>query len=570
VTELKNSKFERTVTLNIKPWLVRVDKHGDYRRFKNPTSPLYSVFRVKDCEFRENITGIGTPLELGLEVTRSGVVRIDNSSFFDLRTGALMENNLQVYVTGCTFERSTNAFLSLGVSGRICTSTFTANEFSVTSSGQPTVELYDNVFSGTRIGDRVWGGGRHWLRNNTFTTYAKGVAMRGTVAYMRNRVIGGNQDHEFGYNTFYANSNTHTFGTYYSPEVHDISLTLGGQVFVDCGYNDFDIYSTYHVFSEAAYNVNATNNRWTNAGPVYMPRVSPLVTYTGAPLDVQADRVNNCGPVVVTHICEPPITYCGPRDDPQSLTAPTSGLYTTIGLLRTDALNTSIDAACRRSIVWEYFENVRHTDSTALYAQLKSDMATIVANTSEPSYLRSAALHVKAKTYDDLKQLDSARTAYTSIMTSYSTSADSVPANWAVLYLNAIEDTTGHTDSLRGVHMDRIIFDLRRTIANGGMAKETANDDRAATTTDGSLAFISVVPNPARDECRLSFDSKKSGPATIEIISSDGAVVKRFATTFTRGMNVLTESLASYSAGLYFVRCNMDGMSVALPVTVSP
>lgn len=33
VTELKNSKFERTVTLNIKPWLVRVDKHGDYRRF---------------------------------------------------------------------------------------------------------------------------------------------------------------------------------------------------------------------------------------------------------------------------------------------------------------------------------------------------------------------------------------------------------------------------------------------------------------------------------------------------------------------------------------------------------
>lgn len=569
--ELDHSTFDRTIVNGSEVALVNIEEPY---AIDNTANRYYRAFLdIRDCEFSSSTFSPLNYRDVGLIVKNCYNVTALRTEFDNLHSGAAFSICKSLKVSDCEFYQSANGLLMSQTNGVVCGSTFNANEFSSHADQGSTIEFYDNSYTATNLGSGFWSGGKAWYRNNDFLVYARGVSSFGASMYLRDRVQNPT-DFEFGRNNFLTPNATYNYpGTANTLAVYDLVNGLNSQMFVDCGFNDFTVNSTYHVYSTVLpHTFDGTNNRWPYAGGIYQSRTNGA--YTGTDLDQQQDVDEECHLVAVNSNCNP--VPCAAPLDYLNWGDPDIVLYNKISSLNADVTNTAIALPCRKTMMWEYVEAVSKTDSTALYTQLASTMASIAANTLNPNHLRSAALMVKANGHMFQGQYDSARVAYTNVVTNFTTSIDSIPANWSLRLLDVLQDVSGKEDSLTRVYIDREIADLRRPITSGGLSKTGPGVNNQETpvaplpTVDQQLVFESIIPNPVSNQCKFEISSLYSGKATIEIVSLTGSVILSRTEQLVAGRNTINESVSNFATGVYIVRCTMNGVSVSQRMDVQP
>ncbi|MBI2795022.1 MAG: T9SS type A sorting domain-containing protein [Ignavibacteria bacterium] len=576
--DLEHSTFERTVLYDRKFALVYVKQPFTINPFEiDPAFPpryfsFINNFDVDDCLFRDmqnlNLVTDYHYRNNGLSVMSASMVNITNSTFDSFLSGAVLVNNRNFLYQASTFIDCSIGLLVDGNSGRVCTSDFAGNEFSSVIYATSEVDYYSNSYDDCTVGVGIYTGGTHWLVDNYFGVYAIGLQNYATTSYLRDRVIAGKEDeYEFGRNNFMSPDDQYSLwnGQVF---VSDINVGRGAQLFVDCGYNDFTDYSAYHVYSDGSVaNFDASNNRWAN-GAGFSPVVYQI-GWSGTPLNVQGDVEAACALIEAESPCQP-IPCTAPGINYPGLTEVNSSVYARIATLQTAVFDTTISLNCRRNLVWEYFQAVAFTDSVQLFTQLQSDLASLAANSSLSGALRSQALSIKGKTHRLLEELDSARIVYSQVLSSYPSQADSIPVNWNLLLLNAIQDTTGHFDSLYKVFTERVLLDLRLQAGTGGFSKASMQPSQNTSSDLGWLSISSMAPNPTLGNVELTIKSSHETIASIEVVSISGGIVQAFEAPLAKGLNNVQMKLGNATAGMYIVRCSARGMTVAMTLVVEP
>lgn len=565
--EVLNSNFLRTIPAATRSPFVRIDKP-----FGHSSSPFFLAFNqieVEGSTFLNTYAGTENPAYkgFGVEIVRSPMVNISGSDFGNMHTGAIVSTSFLMSVSDCNFEDNVMGLLSNASIGKVCTSDFIDNEFSSVAYEKSELFYHDNQFTGCVDGISSWTGGRHFLRNNDFGAYLYGLNAKATVLYLRDYVEG-EQDYEFGRNDFHSPAATFQFpGWGAAKNVYDIVRGRFSVLYIDCGQNDFNANSTYHVYGNTIDGTfDASDNRWPNAGGAYAPRTN--LGYTGANFNTQEDPDPDCGPVEIESDCGAPT--CPGIMNYHGLTGPSSALYSAISTLNSDIVNTSFSVACRKAKSWELVAAVTRTDSTALRVQAKSTLNTVATNTALASDLRSTAYMAKAKVHEHLDELDSAQIAYSTVLSSFTSGIDSIPANWSLRQLASITDTLGKNDSLMQVYTARVVYDLRRSLSAGGMSKTTIQNNQENKSADNSLTFEAIVPNPTSSECRFALSSTQAGVARLEIVDLTGTVVRQRSVHLNAGSTSIIENVSALPHGMYFVRVTRDEASVTLPLSVNP
>jgi len=493
-------------------------------------------------------------------------VSIINSDFGSMHAGSVVTMSGMLIVKDCNYDDNLIGLLSSASIGVVCTSVFTDNEFSSVVFEKSDMYFFDNQFTGTVDGSASWTGGRIHYRNNDFGTYVYGINAIGTTSILRD-IVNDTQDYEFGRNDFLSPTDQYSFKGRPALAVSDIYRGPQSVLYVSCGYNDFTLNSTNHVLASAPNEpFNASYNRWAYAGGVWQPRTN--AAYTGNNFDVQQDPNNNCGVVEVESNCTP--IECGGIMNYSNLTESTSALYSAINTLRADIIDTTLSQNCRNAKSWELVGAVSRTDSAAVASQAKASLASVATNTALPVQLRSTAYMAKAKIHEQLDELDSARSLYTTVTSSFSSGVDSIPANWSLMLLDALQDTIGKRDSLMGVHIDRVIFDLRRPISLGGMSKASLAGDSRPISSDSSLTIESISPNPTLGDFHISVRSSIAEQARLEIINVSGNRVIERAVFLNSGQSTIVENVLGFVPGVYYVRITRGTASVVLPLSIRP
>ena len=74
---------------------------------------------------------------------------------------------------------------------------------------------------------------------------------------------------------------------------------------------------------------------------------------------------------------------------------------------------------------------------------------------------------------------------------------------------------------------------------------------------------VQVMPNPYMDNLNVTFGSKNSGKAEIQMISASGTMVKKTVSTINKGFNnVQLKDLSSQLPGMYVVNIVVNGQSI--------
>ena len=78
-----------------------------------------------------------------------------------------------------------------------------------------------------------------------------------------------------------------------------------------------------------------------------------------------------------------------------------------------------------------------------------------------------------------------------------------------------------------------------------------------------SISSTNLFPNPAESTVNVSMELKKTADVKIELMNTAGTVVKQIAEQTTNNLNK-TFSVSDLNAGVYFVRYQLDGVSVKM------
>lgn len=79
---------------------------------------------------------------------------------------------------------------------------------------------------------------------------------------------------------------------------------------------------------------------------------------------------------------------------------------------------------------------------------------------------------------------------------------------------------------------------------------------------------MSVYPNPATDVINISIDAQMNREVLIRVMDLQGRVIENINTAVTPGMNTQTIDVNTFSAGVYVVDVNIDGVSTQAKVLV--
>lgn len=81
------------------------------------------------------------------------------------------------------------------------------------------------------------------------------------------------------------------------------------------------------------------------------------------------------------------------------------------------------------------------------------------------------------------------------------------------------------------------------------------------------IAQLTISPNPASEMCQLRFRSTGKA-ATIEIVSSDGAVVRTMTTETTSGYFTYGLNVSAIPSGAYIIRVRVEGLVQEAPLRI--
>lgn len=527
--------------------------------------------RITNTDFTDALSGLPAlqSIQFAAMVSDAASLYLTNVGLDKFLVGLFAKDNDGVYITDCQVTNSTMGVVAENGSSVICNTDFYNNEFSSTKYGTGSGQYKDNNYSVMKGGANIQNSGVQYFRNNEFSAYCYGVQSWGTTLFMRNEVRPGN-DIEYGRNDFLVN--TDQYGVWGCPTT-DIGMARAAQLIVNCGYNQFSGASAYHVTGDnTCPAVDVSYNQW-NPGAGYNPRFNNI-NWNGDNRNIQQDRDPDCGIVFNNlEVCNAPGLPPRGGEGYSELGFNDASLYTSASSVRTEVQDAGIGWRNRRDKAWEYFEIVSKIDSSTYQTVLKSDMQTILANTSLDSNLRSAALFIKASMHSARGEYDSAKTALSTLRSTYPLKSDSVPANWETMYINAITDTTGKVDSLIGVYLDRVLTDLRRKTTYGSTGLSKVNIDRDESVA-GSGLVVSMNgpthPNPSTTgRAVMTVSSNKSTKCFFDVLNVQGQVTDSFEYSLSSGENRVEINTEMFPPGTYTaqIRCDDSINRVSFVVT---
>ncbi|MFN6945028.1 MAG: glycoside hydrolase family 9 protein [Cytophagaceae bacterium] len=106
----------------------------------------------------------------------------------------------------------------------------------------------------------------------------------------------------------------------------------------------------------------------------------------------------------------------------------------------------------------------------------------------------------------------------------------------------------GYVDQVP-VNDDRYYYKLRQIDGDGGFSYSTVVE-----VNRDLINFIRIYPNPVADNVHFGINSSVEGPATIEIISVTGSVVRKENVQLKQGVNDFNVHTTGLSTGIYSVR----------------
>lgn len=99
-------------------------------------------------------------------------------------------------------------------------------------------------------------------------------------------------------------------------------------------------------------------------------------------------------------------------------------------------------------------------------------------------------------------------------------------------------------------------------------AGKTGNTGMGEQAPARMLTKLSVVPNPARDEAKITYELGQAGVVNIEIRSSKGERIVNVEKTEDAGMHTHSQPTSGFAAGLYYVRVSSNGATKSMTFSV--
>ena len=107
-----------------------------------------------------------------------------------------------------------------------------------------------------------------------------------------------------------------------------------------------------------------------------------------------------------------------------------------------------------------------------------------------------------------------------------------------------------------------IYYRLKQVDTKGKYTYSVVKMVRISNMSDQKIS-VQVMPNPYMDNLNVTFGSKNSGKAEIQMISASGTMVKKIESTISKGFNnVQLQNLSAQLPGMYVVNIVVNGESI--------
>jgi hypothetical protein len=492
---------------------------------------------------------------IGLRIENLRIVEIEGESysikslFSDLYKGIDTDNCSMIDIKFCDFANSHTGNIDKNSSVMLCQNSFTETQIGTSLEGSKSRTIYDNVYNKNEQAVKIISSASQSLRGNFFQDIYKGICSGSSTvrlappyyaSYSSTKNYGRN---EFTTENILENSNN-IFGLLDSKVNPDENSTIMDIMAMDndayfvllCGLNKFSNKSSYHIGSFYGDIDNDGDERWANisAKPINCKKNEWLDEYNNISVRKQI-------PWVAT-IETPPLNESSDEDgcsenytlvcyneltnSPEKCGLSISSLIPDVELHYPSILHiysdtafyssryymqdTSVNVECRKEKYFDAIQAAIIGDSSIYKLNLLlADYSIIVNDTSLPDINRKIGMMLKGECFERLENLDSAKSCYESIITNFSSSLDSMKANWSIRKINSfLLDSTygGVYDSCMAVYHSVDVEDLKLYKGGGGQQKPPIFNIEGNNTEYRNSDYLEQnIPNPFSDKTTIKF-----------------------------------------------------------------
>lgn len=538
---------------------------------------------VENSSFVDNaVTFPAFMITQGVNVSRAHSVYVKNSTFRNLTSGIVSVNLNRLHVEGSYIERCSLGVNSDALEYFMCRNAIENVKFSVNLYTVGQAEHNANGIGNTSFGIRSSAGGVNYYWNNTFDWYGRAIVAEGAGShrladfivqyYIPGNAIPWTIPFVGGRNDFAPTPGRPT--TWPAPiQFVDIDLITNGtgmpNLHVECGFNDFSLFSQYHAASNVPYPPLASSvNLWRGA-PV-QPRLNPNMTWTGVNLTVEEDPLAECYPQMEEN------ASCGPVVVPGGWWSMGGGWTPSVPLVSNvissnvgEMANPALSADARRLAAFSATAASSATESPLLHGMVRGALTSMSLNTSLPLHVRSTAAVLRAKTYVDRGDLDSAKLLFDGVVAGFPNGADSLNAAWSSMALTAVMAPANNRDSLMAGYVHRVIADLSDRSGAHMVFAKSMDEQPSQSAVAHDIVIGTVAPNPTSgDNLALTITSSHATVGTWELISVQGSIVARGPLRLAAGQSSYTVPIAGIANGMYALRLVADGHVVSTSVSI--
>lgn len=531
---------------------------------------------VQACHFEDpqvpvDQNNINTPRSLGL-TPMSGILAINlpqltivGSTFENLATGVHGTGHNVLRVNTSTFTMCGRGVHNRLSAGDICNNTFTRTEMPVFYDGSFVGKAFDNRMTESYYGFDLATSGRQDLRGNILNNFRVGVHVtdRGSanLDQLDPTITGGSWEID-GRNKFDVNTTVspetplNPNGTFFPPDplapvVHaDIAFDAASKVSMKCGYNfmseftPFHLYGLtpgvpstmdkqgsvdYNMFSDPntpngfirLFNVNA-HGRTLNAWLTTPPQCAPLTRGYGYCFAAGVDEwMSWPGGCRVTIAFNDGSWVSLPPGHPL--------LDTAFTFARRNMRDYTVSYSCRRTSAYDAVQAALLGDAAAQEVDsLLADFGQMITDTATPDPLRTSVMLLKGELHERKGEFTDALNTWGTIVSSYPTSADSIPAAWRIQALEAyLADTAQEYtyDSLMLAYHNRALTDQRKLPLMPLPKRMVEPTTGSKPASIEAMTLTQNRPNPFSDDTDITFTIPSDSHVLLTVLDGQGAVV---------------------------------------------
>lgn len=498
----------------------------------------------------------------------NALAQFEGCSFDRLAEPILSVNGGMFKVNACTFDSCDFGVHDLGSIPYLCANEFREVPFGTVLTGSKAGWGFDNLYDSSVTAWHALNGLPQRLRGNSFQRYDVGVAVTRNQVYLNTEpTTNGNGYETLGRNVFFVpQSLTARF---------DIAMLeqISSRATISCGYNDFALNSTYHLFSDVPRTMPVESNKFRD--PTVGHVVRPFnVTPAGTPINVRETLDPQCDTVHTPDSCgAAPSSICVPdpwwNDGHWTVHPRTDPILDTFYMkAREDMLDTNLYWECRVIRARDAMQGAtmgRVDLVEERFGELRDDYTEIEASASNHATLRSTALSLKGEVYERWGKTDSAVGVYEDIVAGYA-GADSISAEWSLHYIEASEidpDYGPAYDSAMSAWQGRVFIDLIAMIPTGGSPKPVPGEGRIGSGTvdvSGIATLEQNVPNPFAGTTMIPFTLREERTVRLVVTDERGRTVAvPLDGPMSVGRHEVEVSIAGLPNGTYFYTLEVEG-----------